>query len=128
MAQSAHDPFSVFPAIVKFGPDGRLGTVYTTRQAGVVKARLLEAASVPTRWVSLRVHDEYGWHEVFVRSLRLTQRSMRVASLCNSLGEQPIEEWIDSEDAIVKDGEMEVNLGQVDGYQLVVYNGDRQEN
>ena len=106
------------------GPKGRDGAAYTTASADDVMQRLRDAADLGQR-VSLRVHDENGWHDLFLNDRagpgrHKPARGINADYLAGFIG-YDLEGWIEDGADIGEDGGYEDELGEPDGYQLTVW-------
>lgn len=113
------------PPVMPLGPKGREGAAYTTMDSDEVMARLQEAASLGKR-VSLRVHDEKGWHDLFLNERsgpgrHKPARGISADYLAQFIGGD-LEGWV-SEGCDLGEGETSdyEAVGEVDGYQLTVW-------
>jgi hypothetical protein len=81
---------------------------------------LEEAARIQDGCVSLLVHDEHGWHELFLnRSCTQTHR-ITTSYVRDIVANNDLDLWMESNSTCaVSDDKHE--LGEIDGYQLVVY-------
>jgi hypothetical protein len=113
------------PPVMPLGPKGRDGAAYTTPAASEVMNRLQEAATLGQR-VSLRVHDETGWHDLFLNERsgpgrHKPARGISADYLAQFIGGD-LEGWV-SEGCDLGEGETSdyEAVGEVDGYQLTVW-------
>ncbi len=114
------------PPIMPLGPKGRDGAAYTGADEEGIMERLREAADLDRR-VSLRVHDEHGWHDLFLndqggKGYHKPARGVSAGFLLGAIDEYDgIGDWIDDGADIGEDGGYEDEIGSPDGYQLVVW-------
>jgi hypothetical protein len=113
------------PPVMPLGPKGRDGAAYTTAAADDVMSRLHDAAILGQR-VSLRVHDETGWHDLFLNEKsgpgrHKPARGISADYLAQFIGDD-LGDWI-SEGCDLGEGETSDYdaVGEVDGYQLTVW-------
>jgi len=119
------DALRGIPAIMPLGPKGRDGAAYTTSGADEVLRRLGEAAALGQR-VSLRVHDENGWHDLFLNEKsgpgrHKPAKGIRADYLAQFIGDD-LEGWL-ADGCDLGEGETSdyEAVGEVDGYQLTVW-------
>jgi hypothetical protein len=111
------------PPVLPLGPKGRDGAAYTTAAVADVMSRLQEAAALGKR-VSLRVHDENGWHDLFLNpdgpGRHKAARGMTADYLMGQIGDD-FDAWVDEGCETDEGGGYEDELGEVDRYQLTVW-------
>jgi hypothetical protein len=111
------------PPVMPLGPKGRDGAAYTTAASADIMSRLQEAASLGKR-VSLRVHDENGWHDLFINpdgpGRHKAARGMSADYLVNQIGSD-FDAWVDDGCETDEGGGYEDELGEADGYQLTMW-------
>ena len=96
------------------------GTIYTISSTDVLLQRLEEAARIRDCCVSLLVHDEHGWHELFLNRRCTKTHSITASYLRDIVANNDLELWMER-NSTCADGDDEHEIGEIDGYQLVVY-------
>ncbi len=97
------------------------GKIYTISSTDVLLQCLEEAARIHDCCVSLLVHDEYGWHELFFNRRGTKTHSKTVSYLRDIVANNDLDLWMER-NSTCADGNDEHEIGKIDGYQLVVYN------
>ena len=97
------------------------GTIYTISSTDVLLQRLEEAARIHDCCVSLLVHDEHGWHELFLNQTGTKTHRIAASYLRDIVDYNDLDLWIER-NSTCADGDDEHEIGEIDGYQLVVYN------
>ena len=102
------------------GLRGESGTMHTISSPDVLLQYLEAAARIQDCCVSLLVHDEHGWHELFLDPRGTKTRSMTASYVRDIVANNDLDLWMRrNSTCAVSDDEHE--LGEIDGYQLVVY-------
>jgi len=117
--QVSHPP-GALPSLQSVGSRDLCGTISTLSSADVLLQRLEEAARIPDRRVSLWVHDEHGWHELFPNRGPTKQPGWRASYVRDIVGNHDLDLWVGSVTR-GEDGDDDHEGGKIDGYQLVVY-------
>jgi hypothetical protein len=97
------------------------GKMYTTSSIGVLLQCLDEAAKIQDGSVSLLVHDVYGWHELFLNRRGTKTHGIKASYVRDIVENNDLDLWMES-NGICADGDDEHEIGEIDRYQLVVYN------
>jgi hypothetical protein len=103
------------------GSRGESGTKYTISSPDVLLQCLDEAARTQDCCVSLLVHDEYGWHELYLNRTGAQRHRITASYVRDIVANNDLDLWMQS-NSTCTDGDDEHELGEIDGYQLVVYN------
>ncbi len=97
------------------------GKMYTLTSPDELLQRLEEAMRIQHRCVSLLVHDEYGWHELFFKQRGIKTHSITASYVRDIVANNDLDLWMDRKSTCT-DCNIEHLIGEIDGYQLVVYN------
>jgi hypothetical protein len=97
------------------------GTVYMISSTDVLLHHLEEAARIEDCCVSLLVHDEQGWRELFLNQRGTKAHGITASYLRDIVDYNDLDLWMDRNSTCV-DGDDEHEIGEIDAYQLVVYN------
>jgi hypothetical protein len=81
---------------------------------------LEEAAKIQQCRVSLLVHDEYGWHELIFNRRDTNTHSITASHVRDIVANNDLDLWMDR-NSTCTDCDNEHEIGEIDGYQLVVY-------
>jgi hypothetical protein len=96
-------------------------TIYTISSTDVLLQRLEEAARIQDCCVSLLVHNKHGWHELFLDQRGTKSHSMTASYVRDIVVNNDLDLWMERI-SICADGDDEHEVGEIDAYQLVVYN------
>jgi hypothetical protein len=96
-------------------------TIYTISSTDVLLQCLEEAARIQDCCVSLLVHDEHGWHELFLDRRGTKSYSITASFVRDIVDNNDLDLWMER-NSTCADGEDEHEIGAIDAYQLVVYN------
>jgi hypothetical protein len=116
------------PPVLALGPKGRDGAAYTTPASNAIMDRLQEAAALGKR-VSLRIHDEKGWHDLFLNDkpsdgFHKPARGIRADYLVTQIGGD-LDQWLGDGCAVGEEGYVsppgDEGFENVDGFQLTVW-------
>lgn len=108
-------------SLQSFGSGVAPGTIYTTSSTEVLLLRLEEAARIHDCCVSLLVHDEHGWHELFLNRRCTKSHSITASYLRDIVENNDLDLWMER-NSTCTDCDDEHEIGEIDGYQLVAYN------
>jgi hypothetical protein len=97
------------------------GTVYTISSTDVLLHHLEGAARIQDCCVSLLVHDEHGWHELFLDRRGTKSHSITASYVRDIVVHNDLDLWMER-NSTCADGADEREIGEIDAYQLVVYN------
>jgi hypothetical protein len=96
------------------------GTAYTISSTDVLLQRLEEASRIHDCCVSLLVHDEYGWHELFLDRRSTKSYSITASYVRDIVENNDLDLWMERSSTCADSGDGR-EIGKIDGYQLVVY-------
>src|SRR5258706_79173 len=113
-------PLGTLPSLQSVGSRGLCGTISTLSSTDVLLQSLEEAARIPDCRVSLWVHDEHGWHELFPNRWPTKQPGWRASYVRDIVGNHDLDLWVGSVTR-GEDGDDDHERGKIGGYQLVVY-------
>jgi hypothetical protein len=103
------------------GSRGESGTMYTISSPDVLLEYLEEAARIQDGFVSLLVHDEHGWHELFLNRSCTQTHSITASYVRDIVANNDLDLWMQSNSTCAV-SEDKYKIGEIDGYQLFVYN------
>jgi hypothetical protein len=103
-----------------FGSRVVSGTIHTITSTDVLLQRLEEAVRIHDCCVSLLVHDEHGWRELFLNQRGTKTHSIKASYLRDIVDYNDLDLWLER-NSTCTDGDDEYEIGEIDGYQLVVY-------
>ncbi|SRR6266487_2309693 len=119
--QQASNQQSDSRSLQSFGSRVESGTIYTISSIDVLLQCLEEAARIHDCCVSLLVHDAHGWHELFFNRRGIKSHSITASYLRDIVDYNDLDLWLER-NSTCADGDDEPEIGEIDGYQLVVYN------
>ncbi len=96
-------------------------TIDTISSTDVLLQRLEEVAGIHDCCVSLLVHDEHGWHELFPNRRCTKSHSITASYLRDIVANNDLDLWMER-NSTCADGDDKHEISKIDGYQLVVYN------
>ncbi len=95
-------------------------TIYTISSTDVLLQRLEEAVRIQDCCVSLLVHDEHGWHELFLERRGTKSHRITASYLRDIVDNNDLDLWIER-NSTCADSDDEHEIGEIDVYQLIVY-------
>jgi hypothetical protein len=108
-------------SIQSFGSRVVSGTIFTISSTDVLLQCLEEAAMIHDCCVSLLVLDEHGWHELFLNRRCTKSHSITASYLRDIVANNDLDLWMER-NSTCSDSNDEHEIGEIKGYQLVVYN------
>jgi hypothetical protein len=101
------------------GSRAESGMMYTLSSPDELLQRLEEVARIQHCCVSLLVHDAHGWHELFFKRRGALTHIIAASYVRDIVANNDLDLWMNRKSAYA-DGDDKQEMGEIDGYQLVV--------
>ena len=108
-------------SLQSFRSSEEYSNLYTISSTDVLLQCLEEAAMIHDCCVSLLVLDEHGWHELFLNRRCTKSHSITASYLRDIVANNDLDLWMER-NSTCSDSNDEHEIGEIKGYQLVVYN------